>query len=478
MRRHGGSLTLRLAAFFAAAAAAVFVVVGFYLYQALATQLRERDDADLIDRVAFIRHLLEETETVNSVEEDPHRFLDAVDLQRGLLLDMRAADNHSLARNTSVPTLAADRTRVPASRVPTVSDVREEATIDGARVRIVRAVGKVGDTEQVVLISLAHTADGRLALLSAYRLKVLGAVAAGALLTAFLGFLLARRGLSKVSKLADQARAINVNNLQVRLDPSGVPSELKILADTFNDVLSRLEGSFQNLSQFSADLAHDMRTPLNNLMVQTQVALSQTREREEYQELLTSHHEEYERMARMVETMLFLARADHAEIALQTQSLDSSFELQRIAEYFEGPALDAGVSFEVAGAGPIAADALLFRLAVGNLVSNAIRYTPPSMTIRLDAQLSQAGMTIAVSNPGKGIDEQDLPRLFERFYRSDRSRSSSATSSGLGLAIVKSIMKLHGGEVTVRSTNTIVTFSLFFPGCASPHFPHAQSANV
>ena len=463
MRKHGGSLTLRLAAFFAAAAAAVFVVVGFYLYQALATQLRERDDADLIDRIAFIRHLLEETDSVNSVATDPHRFLDAVDLQGGLLLEMRAADKHLLARNTNVPILVVAGADVLATRVPQVSDVREEATIDGARVRIVRAVGKVGDTEQVVLISLAHTADGRVALLSAYQFKVFGAVAAGALLTAFLGFLLARRGLSKVSKLADQARAINVNNLQVRLDPSGVPAELQILADTFNDVLSRLEGGFQNLSQFSADLAHDMRTPLNNLMVQTQVALSRAREREEYQELLTSHHEEYERMARMVETMLFLARADHAEISLTTKSLDSASELRRIAEYFEGPAHDAGVSFEVTGNGIALADALLFRRAVGNLVSNAIRYTPRGMTIHLDASLSEAGMKIAVSNPGGGIDKQDMPRLFERFYRSDKSRSSSATSSGLGLAIVKSIMNLHRGQVTVHSANKVVTFSLFFP---------------
>ena len=466
MIKHGGSLTLRLAAFFAVAAAAVFVVVGFYLYQALATQLRERDDADLIDRVAFIRHLLEETETVSSVAEDPHRFLDAVDLQGGLLLEMRAADKHVLARNTNVPTLVAAGAGVVASRVPQVSDMREENTIGGARVRVVRAVGKVGRTEQLVLISLGHTADGRLALLSAYRLKVFAAVSAGALLTAFLGFLLARRGLSKVSKLADQARAINVDNLQLRLDPSGVPRELQVLADSFNDVLVRLESGFQNLSQFSADLAHDMRTPLNNLMVQTQVALSQVREREEYQELLTSHHEEYERMARMVETMLFLARADHAEIALTTQSLDSTSELRRVAEYFEGPAHDASVRFEVTGAGTVVADALLFRRAVSNLVSNAIRYTPRGMTIRLDARLSEAGMTIAVSNPGDGIDEKDLPRLFERFYRSDKSRSSSATSSGLGLAIVKSIMKLHRGEATVQSANNVVTFALHFPGSA------------
>jgi two-component system heavy metal sensor histidine kinase CusS len=235
------------------------------------------------------------------------------------------------------------------------------------------------------------------------------------------------------------------------------------MADSFNDVLSRLQGSFQNLSQFSADLAHDMRTPLNNLMVQTQVALSQTRERDEYEELLTSHHEEYERLVRMVETMLFLARADHDEIVLTAPELDVSLELHRIAEYFEGPASDAGVRFAVAGTGAVVADAVLFRRAVGNLVSNALRYTPRGSVINLDGEQSEKGMTITVSNPGIGIDGRDLPRLFERFYRSDKSRSSSGTSAGLGLAIVKSIMKLHGGTAAVHSTNDRATFTLFFP---------------
>lgn len=463
MKKRGASLTVQLAAFFAVAAAAVFVAVGFYLYQALATQLRDRDDADLIDRVAFIRHLLEETETVNSVADDPHRFLDAVDLQGGLVLELRAADQHLLARNTAGSILATAHGYVAAGRVPQVSDVRDETTASGARVRTVRAIGKVGNTEHVVQILLAHTASERLALLSEYRLKVFSAVAAGAALTALLGFLIARKGFAKVSRLADQARTINVNNLQMRLDSSTVPRELQVLADTFNDVLWRLEGGFQNLSQFSADLAHDMRTPLNNLMVQTQVALSQPRTHYEYQELLSSHHDEYERMARMVETMLFLARADHAKIALTTVPLDSTTELKKIVEYFEGPAHDAGISFEVTGTGTIVADTLLFRRAVSNLVSNAIRYTPRGMTIHLDTRLSEGGMTVAVSNPGSGIDGDDLPKLFERFYRSDKSRSSSATSSGLGLAIVKSIMKLHRGEAKVESSSNRATFSLYFP---------------
>lgn len=463
MRKTAGSLTLQLSGFFAVAAAAVFAALGFYLFQALVAQLRERDDAVLRDRAAYIRHLLEETDSVTSVEKFPHRFVDAADLRGGILLEMRAADGHLLVCNANISIVAKSASDVGSNRAAEDNEVRDAIAVDGSQVRVLQTVGKVGDGANVVRITLVHMADGGAALLSAYRTRVLIAVIIGALLTAFIGYLVSRRSLGKVAKLADQARAITVNNLRLRLDPTDVPKELRVLAESFNDVLSRLERGFQNLSQFSADLAHDMRTPLNNLMVQTQVALSQIRAREEYEELLTSHHEEYERLVRMVETMLFLARADHDEIALTTSELDVAVELHRIAEYFEGPSFDAGIQLVASGVGVVIADALLLARAVGNLVSNAIRYTPRGCTISLHAEQSETGTSVTVSNPGLGIDERDLPQLFERFYRSDKSRSSSGTSAGLGLAIVKSIMKLHGGTAAVHSTSDRVTFTLFFP---------------
>lgn len=463
MSKCAGSLTVQLAALFAVSAALVFAAVGFYLFQALAMQLRERDDADLIDRVSFIRHLLEETESVKSVSDHPHRFLDAVDLQTGLLLELRAADGRLLAQNTSVAIPANAGRDVATGQAALADDVRDTVASNGSRMRVLRAAGKVGEGAGIVHMTLAHTVDGRVALLSAYRLKVFLAVAIGAALTALMGYLVARRSLKRVRTLAVQARAITVENLQLRLNRADVPSELRVLADAFNDVLARLEGGFQNLSQFSADLAHDLRTPLNNLMVQTQVALSQVRAPEEYQELLASHHEEYERMVRMVETMLFLARADHDEIALTARELDAAFELRQIADYFEGPAFDAGVVLTVTGAGVVIADPVLFRRAVGNLVSNALRYTPRGRAIELEAAPYEKGVLVTVSNPGSGIDEHDLPRLFDRFYRADQSRSSSGTSAGLGLAIVKSVMQLHGGKATVSSTEHRVAFELYFP---------------
>ena len=229
-------------------------------------------------------------------------------------------------------------------------------------------------------------------------------------------------------------------------------------------MLDRLHRSFQRLSQFSADMAHDLRTPINNLMVQTQVALSQPRAVDEYQTLLASNVEEYERLARMVENMLFLARADHADFVLHKQRLDACNELQRIADYFEGVAEDAQVQLTIDARGTVDADPILFRRAVNNLVANAIRYTPEGGVIRLATKQVQDGIAITVTNPGIGIQSEHIPLLFERFYRVDDARSDSASSTGLGLAIVQSIMMLHGGRAEVESVADAMTmFRLVFP---------------
>nr|WP_315396961.1 heavy metal sensor histidine kinase [uncultured Duganella sp.] len=465
MIRRPRSLTAQLGVLLAIVAVAVFSAVGFYLCQALALELRERDDADMVDRVRQIKHLLEETASLASIGDDPHRFLDAVDLRRGLLLLIETQDGRPLMWNTGERSFARAARQVAADAEPTPHDAQAVRLAGGEPLRVITALAPVGTGGGVVRIALARTAHNRAAVLSAYRLQVLASALSGAMLTALLGFLLVRHSLRRVWLLAAQAREVTAHNLTMRLNVESAPDELKVLADSFNAVLDRLQNSFNNLSQFADDLAHDLRTPLNNLMVQTEVAFSQPRSSDEYQSLLASNYEEFGRMARMVESMLFLARADHDQIALATERLDVADELARIAEYFDGPASESGVGFAISGAGQVLADAPLFRRAVGNLVANAVRYTPRGGVITLEALHAQGGATIAVTNPGAGIASEHLPRLFDRFYRSDRSRSSEALSAGLGLAIVKSIMALHGGDAAVSSGPEGPTrFSLFFPG--------------
>ncbi|MEC4718138.1 heavy metal sensor histidine kinase [Noviherbaspirillum sp. CPCC 100848] len=458
------SLTARLALLFAASALLTLSVVGVYLYRSLANQLQSRDEHELIGKVEQYRHILIETPSVRAIRQDQHRFIDVATGHDGLIVFLRAADGQILVRNQNDAVSLPDIAVVPANETPDESALKVWEYAPGRVATTISAWGRLADPATQVQIIVARTASDRMSLLDEYLRDILGAVLSGAACAAMLGFIVVRRSLRPVKAVAEQAHSITARRLDKRLEARAVPSELQTLVQSFNAVLDRLQESFQRLSQFSADLAHDLRTPLYNLTMQTQVALSKPRGEDEYVALLGSGLEEYERLTRMVESMLFLARADNAQVALNRQPLDGQEELQRIADYFEGIAEDVGVRLAVDGSATVNADPTLFRRAVNNLVSNAIRFTPSGGTVRLFIEQKPTSTLVSVSNPGKGIAAEHQPRLFDRFYRVDEARSHSASSTGLGLAIVASIMKLHGGQAMVSSTpNEITTFTLLFP---------------
>lgn len=234
-------------------------------------------------------------------------------------------------------------------------------------------------------------------------------------------------------------------------------------------MLDRLERSFARLSQFSSDLAHDMRTPLANIISASQITLSRGRPAEEYEALIDSNIEECERLQRMIDSMLFLARTDNAQQHLKLAALDAADELQRLASYFQGLAEDAGVRIVVHGHASVHADAALFRRAVSNLVSNALQHAHRGSTIALAVSIDAGHAVVSVANQGTVIAPDQLDRIFERFHRVDASRHGSARNAGLGLAIVKSIMALHHGSVGVTSDAQRTIFTLRFPCGDSRH---------
>jgi two-component system heavy metal sensor histidine kinase CusS len=244
-----------------------------------------------------------------------------------------------------------------------------------------------------------------------------------------------------------------------------LPAELRALAVAFNAMLDRLEEGVQRLSGFAADLAHDLRTPVNALMMQTQVALARERTADEYQALLASNLEEYERLACMIENTLFLARADNAQLALARSTVDVRAELEHIREYFDMLAEDKGIRFGLDDVGElhVHADPVLLRRAVNNLVSNAIAHTPPGGVVSLGAARDGEWITLSVQNSGDGIAPEHLGRVFERYYRADAARGAGR-SAGRGLTIVGAIKRLHGGTADVDSVPAVRTvFRLRFP---------------
>jgi two-component system heavy metal sensor histidine kinase CusS len=277
--------------------------------------------------------------------------------------------------------------------------------------------------------------------------------------------------LKRARRIAATAGRISAQALNERLSLDDTPEEFLESTLAFNHMLDRLEDSFKRLSEFSSDLAHDLRTPINNLLGEAQVALSRPREASEYRAVLESAVEEYERLSRMLENMLFLARADNAQARAAPQWIDLREALGKILSYYELLAEERNIrlALEVRaqkGGRPRAwADELMLNRAVGNLLSNALRHGRPDCTVTVKAVACGDGSAeIEVANPGSGIAAEHLPRIFDRFYRPCSSREESSAGSGLGLAIVKSIAELHGGKVGVKSEPGLqTTFTLSLP---------------
>ena len=295
-----------------------------------------------------------------------------------------------------------------------------------------------------------------------FGLLVIAVLVGGSLVSALIALTVTRRGLRPLGEITRSLERTGPTRLHERVEPSAWPRELQPLAIAFDQMLDRLEDSFTRLSQFSADLAHELRTPVANLRGEAEVALTRPRTADEYREVIESSVAECERLSSIIDNLLFLARAEAAQGLAERTSFDGRAAIEKIAVYFRTVAEERHVTIRCLGDGEIYADALLFSRAVSNLVENALRFTPDGGKIEITLARDAAATLITVHDDGPGIAAEHLPRIFDRFFRADSSRSSEG--SGLGLALVKSIMDLHGGSAKADSEpghGTVV--SLAFP---------------
>jgi len=454
----GFSLTSRLTFFFTGLAAAV--VFGFgWLFMATADQhFIELDQAALSDKMHLIEDVLV---NANSAAETRWRLDEALSHHHGLFA--------AVTNTKGIPLFQSAGFSMPVSSVPTAinnqAPVWQVWSVEGREQRVLRFQAKPGyaPTEELTVTIAMDTAHHAQFLANLRHSLIIYAIAA-TLVSGLLGWLAAHQGLAPLRAMKTRAAGVSGQQLDERMPVDAVPVEMAELAKELNRMLDRLQSDFSRLQEFSSDLAHELRTPISNLLTQTQVTLSATRDEATYRDVLASNAEELQRLAGMVSDMLFLAKTERGVDLPGKERFPALPEVQALLEFYEVVADEKHIKLRVDGGGDIHGDRLMFRRAVSNLLSNALRHAPEGGDVHVAISDSPQFTEVTVENTGEDINPQVLPRLFDRFFRADPARlHAMSNGAGLGLSITKAIAEAHGGTARVRSEHGKTSFILMFP---------------
>jgi two-component system heavy metal sensor histidine kinase CusS len=442
------SLSSRLALLFAACTAVVSLFAGVLFSRASEAHFVELDQQLLDGKLIGLRRALHDIQS----SESEIRLADELSRQADLSLRITGSDGGRwYDSSTGLPE---DLPHQPG--LSTVSD-------EGTDYRVLNAplyLDKPDSPQLTLLLDITHHQH----FLQRMQRLIWLTVGLSALATALLGAWAARSGLRPLRRMSAIASGVSAQSLNARLPEENMPSELTDLAHSFNAMLGRLDDSFQRLSAFSADIAHELRTPLSNLLTHTQVTLTRPRALEDYREALHSNLEELQWMAQLVNDMLYLAKADHGLLTPNREPLELAEEVDVLLEYFAPLAEDAHVALSREGSARMEGDRNMLRRALSNLLDNALRFTPADGEIRVLIADQLNGLSLTIENSGDGIDQALLPRLFDRFYRADPARQEgSSEHAGLGLAITQSIIRAHGGQIHCESDEGWTRFVIELP---------------
>lgn len=449
------SLAGRLTAWYTFTALLLTFCPAAILYWALTSNLGRAQDLFLADKVHVLRAILrdrpndfsalvEEVELESAARRYEQFFVRLIDENGEQRLSTAGMDG-LLAPRLFAPPIAADAE-------PGGHGVEIHSS-NGRHFFAVSARAAIGQTNHSWVIQIAVDREHDQVLLAGYRKWLWLVLGVAIVLCPLIGIRIAKQAIHPVQEITKTAESTGSQNLKTRIEPTGYPVELAALAQNFNAMLDRLDDAFGRLSRFSADIAHELRTPVNNIRGEAEVSLSKGRTPEEYREALSSCLEESTHLSELIESLLFLARAESPGAHLVREPVQIVKELEAVRDYYEPVAAESGIALSLVTPGEIKADLdrVLLQRAIANLVENAVAHTPSGGTVTLAAHASDGLVRIDVSDTGTGISPSHLPRVFDRFYRADSARSSRGGHMGLGLAIVHAIVDLHGGSVNISS---------------------------
>ncbi|WP_367395226.1 heavy metal sensor histidine kinase [Cupriavidus sp. Agwp_2] len=454
------SLTMRLTILFSLSSAVVLLGLGVLIWLAMDRHFANEDYVVLGDNVRLIQKIAGE----QPVEGLPARLREMGEHHPGFVAYIQTAEGHAVYATggfdfgTAFKALARLR--------PDENTFFWEQ--NGQEYRGMRALASIADEKGGPLtLVVGMDTEIHAHFMHAFRQSLAFYIALAAVASGLFGWWAARRGLAPLRMMASRARDVNAHRLDARMPVESVPVEMADLAVTLNAMLERLQDDFRRLSEFSSDLAHELRTPITNLMTQTHVVLSQPRDAAKYRDVLASNAEELQRLGRMVSDMLYLAKVEHGITLPSQETINVTDEVRALFEFYDALAEDKGVHLQLHGQARIVGDRLMLRRALSNLLSNALRYTPKGKGILVEAREQPGIATIVVENEGVEISPELLPSIFDRFFRADKSRTRAESDSvGLGLSITQAIMAAHGGKISAESSAGKTRFILTFPRLA------------
>lgn len=457
------SLSMRLGLTVSILGALLVVFLAVLAFIALTHELDKLSKSSLDSKMQQIEHSLSTYQKPTAIKAEPHALLDQVLGHDNLNLTLYDLNNLRSPLLKSGTGLTDPRVELKAANAAVESLSYSRSTDAEGRhfLTASRLASLQNGTRVAVLLSIDCANDD--ALLSAYLRSTIIALPLLLILIGISAWAVVQRGLAPLREFRKVAAMISAQDLSHRLSVVKMPQELSELAHGINFMLHRLDGDVQQLSQFSDDLAHELRSPISNLMGKAQVTLSRERPTEEYKAVLESCTEELGRVTRIVSDMLFLAQVSHPAALVPFETIALEDEALKVIDLFSLSAEEKRIGLSVTGSGSVLGDRLMIQRAISNLMSNAIRHCPPDQTISVVIENHANEVSLRVSNPGAGIAEQHLTHVFDRFYRVDTSRARADGGTGLGLAIVRSIMSLHQGHAEVQSLpGSVTVFRLVF----------------
>ncbi|EON20235.1 histidine kinase [Cupriavidus necator] len=446
------SIAARLAAMFGLAAALVFTVTGMVLYRVQCVELEKRQLGEIRARFDLAgtkaaglgtekqwEHFAAMLRTLTPADHSVRYFVESTDPRFDYGEPFpREADTSPRAPDVWAVEFGDHRFLMLKRRIPALND----------RPEVALAVA----VDQAAFFETSRTLGIALVVSS-----VLGVIA-----VSLLGWRIAKSGLAPIERLSQHAGALDPKQLE-HLPDADLPAELGGLVHAFNGALDKLEHAYQQLSAFNADVAHELRTPLGNVIGQTQVALSRPRSTEQLEEILQSNLEDLERLSRIVIDMLFVAQSDRGALARDLVEVSVAQEVRRSADFLDMLFEEAGATLHVTGDARVRVNVSLLQRALTNLMSNALQHGRPGRPVTVTIAQSADTLTIAVRNESDRLHTIRPERLFDRFYRADAARSDSRQNHGLGLAIVKAIATMHGGSVFAQVQADAIRIGMTLP---------------